>query len=187
MNTYITGATIKRLREMKGLTQQQLAEEIGVSSKAISKWETAKGLPDDCALVAICGKNKKLLSSLNALSKKRKNIIPVGFTKEIPTYMDASELIVTKAGGLSSTEAGVKHLPIVFSNAIPGLETHNRDYFVSRGFAFYGETPDVISAVVNTVIASDALLSDMRARMAAEFTHRSAREIVDFVHENKTI
>ncbi|MDD6011378.1 MAG: helix-turn-helix domain-containing protein [Oscillospiraceae bacterium] len=46
MNTYITGATIKRLREGKGLTQAQLAEEIGVSSKAVSKWETAKGLPD---------------------------------------------------------------------------------------------------------------------------------------------
>ena len=46
MNTYITGATIKRLREAKGKTQQQLADEIGVSSKAVSKWETAKGLPD---------------------------------------------------------------------------------------------------------------------------------------------
>lgn len=46
MNTYITGATIKRLREEKGKTQQQLADEIGVSSKAVSKWETAKGLPD---------------------------------------------------------------------------------------------------------------------------------------------
>ncbi len=157
----------------------------GPIKKTVMK--TAKELPDDCILVAICGKNKKLLSSLNALSEKRKNIVPVGFTNEIPLYMDASELIITKAGGLSSTEAGVKNLPIVFSNAIPGLETHNRDYFVSRGFAFYGETPDVISAVVNTVIASDALLSDMRARMAAEFTHRSAREIIDFVHENKTV
>ena len=46
MNTYITGATIKRLREAQGKTQQQLADEIGVSSKAVSKWETAKGLPD---------------------------------------------------------------------------------------------------------------------------------------------
>ena len=46
MNTYITGATIKNLRESKGLTQLQLAEKIGVSSKAVSKWETAKGLPD---------------------------------------------------------------------------------------------------------------------------------------------
>ncbi len=46
MNTYITGATIKKLRESKGITQQQLANEIRVSSKAVSKWETAKGLPD---------------------------------------------------------------------------------------------------------------------------------------------
>lgn len=46
MNTYITGATIKRLRELKGLTQSELADKIGVSSKAVSKWETAKGLPD---------------------------------------------------------------------------------------------------------------------------------------------
>ena len=46
MDNYITGATIKRLREEKELTQTQLAEKIGVSSKAVSKWETAKGLPD---------------------------------------------------------------------------------------------------------------------------------------------
>ncbi|MBQ3087554.1 MAG: helix-turn-helix domain-containing protein [Clostridia bacterium] len=46
MDTYITGATVKKLREAKGLTQSQLAVQIGVSSKAVSKWETAKGLPD---------------------------------------------------------------------------------------------------------------------------------------------
>lgn len=46
MNSYITGTTVKRLREKKGFTQEELAQKIGVSSKAISKWETAKGLPD---------------------------------------------------------------------------------------------------------------------------------------------
>ncbi len=46
MNTYVTGAVIKRLRECKNLTQVELAEKIGVSSKAVSKWETGKGLPD---------------------------------------------------------------------------------------------------------------------------------------------
>jgi len=46
MDNYITGATIRRLRETKGITQQQLADEVGVSDKAASKWETAKGLPD---------------------------------------------------------------------------------------------------------------------------------------------
>ena len=46
MNTYVTSATIKQLREKRNLTQAELAEQIGVSSKTISKWETAKGLPD---------------------------------------------------------------------------------------------------------------------------------------------
>ncbi|MBR4289649.1 MAG: helix-turn-helix domain-containing protein [Oscillospiraceae bacterium] len=46
MNTYVTGKTVKQLREARKLTQAELAERIGVSSKTISKWETAKGLPD---------------------------------------------------------------------------------------------------------------------------------------------
>ena len=46
MNNYVTGSTIKQLRESRKLTQAELAEKIGVSSKTISKWETAKGLPD---------------------------------------------------------------------------------------------------------------------------------------------
>ena len=46
MNTYVTGATIKELREKRNLTQADLGEQIGVSSKTISKWETGKGLPD---------------------------------------------------------------------------------------------------------------------------------------------
>jgi transcriptional regulator with XRE-family HTH domain/desulfoferrodoxin (superoxide reductase-like protein) len=46
MNTYVTGMAIKNLREKRGMTQAELAEKIGVSSKTVSKWETAKGLPD---------------------------------------------------------------------------------------------------------------------------------------------
>ena len=46
MNTYVTAGTIRKLREVRGLTQAELAEKIGVSSKTVSKWETGKGLPD---------------------------------------------------------------------------------------------------------------------------------------------
>lgn len=46
MNTYVTGAAIRQLREERGMTQAQLAEMISVSDKAVSKWETGKGLPD---------------------------------------------------------------------------------------------------------------------------------------------
>ena len=46
MNAYVTGATIKMLREARTLTQSELAEQLGVSNKAVSKWETGNGLPD---------------------------------------------------------------------------------------------------------------------------------------------
>lgn len=46
MNSYVTGMTIKTLREKRGLTQAVLAARLNVSSKTVSKWETAKGLPD---------------------------------------------------------------------------------------------------------------------------------------------
>lgn len=56
MNSYITGPAIKRFREARKLTQAQLAERIGVSDKAVSKWETGRGLPD-ISLVEPLAKN----------------------------------------------------------------------------------------------------------------------------------
>lgn len=46
MNSYVTGALVKRLREKRGMTQQQLADKLSVSDKAVSKWETGRGYPD---------------------------------------------------------------------------------------------------------------------------------------------
>ena len=46
MNQYVTGSMIKRLREEKKITQQQLADKMNVSAKTVSKWETGRGIPD---------------------------------------------------------------------------------------------------------------------------------------------
>ena len=55
MDRYLTGATIKELRETQGLTQAQLAERLNVSDKAVSKWETGAGYPDITLLEPIAG------------------------------------------------------------------------------------------------------------------------------------
>ena len=57
MNTYVTGSTNKQLRETRNLTQAELAKRIGVSSKTVSKWETAKGLPDISLLQPHAGRS----------------------------------------------------------------------------------------------------------------------------------
>ena len=53
MDNYVTGAVIKRLRENKKMTQEELAQKIFVTSKAVSKWETGKGFPDVGLLEAL--------------------------------------------------------------------------------------------------------------------------------------
>lgn len=75
MNAYVTGEIIKRLREQKGLTQAELAEGIGVSDKAVSRWETAKGLPDIALmepLAAALGCSVvELMSGENVINRNR--------------------------------------------------------------------------------------------------------------------
>lgn len=55
MSTYITGSAIRQLREAKNMTQAELADRIGVSAKAVSKWETGRGLPDISLLQPLSG------------------------------------------------------------------------------------------------------------------------------------
>ena len=75
MNTYVTSATIKQLREKQNLTQAELAESIGVSSKTISKWETAKGLPDISLLQPLAqALNISVIELMNGEHITNKNI-----------------------------------------------------------------------------------------------------------------
>lgn len=75
MDTYITGTTIKRLREAKGLIQSELADIIGVSSKAVSKWETAKGLPDISLIEPLaCALGVSVMELMSGETVMNKNI-----------------------------------------------------------------------------------------------------------------
>lgn len=76
MNAYVTGQTIKMLREKKNMTQAKLAEMLSVSDKAISKWETGKGFPDITLLEPLSkalGVSVAELMNGNTISNKNKS------------------------------------------------------------------------------------------------------------------
>ena len=75
MDAYVTGAAVKALRESRGMTQAELAERIGVSSKTVSKWETGKGLPDISLLQPLAGAlGISLIELMNGEHITNKNI-----------------------------------------------------------------------------------------------------------------
>lgn len=86
-------------------------------------------------IIVICGKNNRLKASLEKHLAAYRNVILVGFTTEIPCYMAACDVLYTKPGGLTSTEALVCHTPTVHTAPIPGCETDNMRFFRDRGLA----------------------------------------------------
>lgn len=76
MDSYVTGAAVKGLREARGLTQAELAARIDVSSKTVSKWETGKGLPDISLLeplAAVLGVSVMELMSGDAVTNRNRS------------------------------------------------------------------------------------------------------------------
>ncbi len=83
---------------------------------------------------------KKLKKKLQQKYKNRKEVRLVGYTKKMPLYLKACDVIFTKPGGLTSTEAAVSGIPIVHIRPIPGCETENRRFFRMLGMSVSGKT-----------------------------------------------
>ena len=92
-------------------------------------------------IVVICGNNTKLKESLERQCKGHPNVRIQGFTKKIPLYMDACDVLFSKPGGLTSTEAAVKGVPLIHTAPIPGCENRNAAFFAKRGMSYYCREP----------------------------------------------
>ena len=96
-------------------------------------------------LSIVCGTNEKLKAELIEKFGATPNIHIYGFVRDISTMMDSADLYLTKPGGLSTTEAAAKGLPMVFIDAVAGCEEYNLNYFVSLGGAVTADEPEELS------------------------------------------
>ena len=143
-------------------------------------------IPEDSVLVVICGNNRKLHSSL-LKQEPSENVRIIGYTTRISLYMDAAEFILTKPGGLSSTEAATKGLPMIFIDAVPGCETRNIDFFLKYGFADMRESVIEICDLVCDFLENPDLTQKMSAALKAEFSENAAEKIYNFVNEGSLV
>lgn len=151
----------------------------------------SKRLPDDCELAVVCGSNRKLFGELSAIENERGNIKIFGFVERMGDIMDACELFMSKPGGLSSTEAFVKGLPMVCINAVPGCETRNLDFFTKNGYALYSDSVKGLCDIACEYIADDAKLHELGSRIEKDFSYSAPEMIYRFAlqsidSQNKT-
>ncbi len=88
----------------------------------------------DFQIISVCGNNEKLKRRIDRFKGKHK-IYNYGFTDKVSLMMDASDCIVTKPGGITSSEALAKGLPMIIANPIPGQEDRNVEFLMNNGAA----------------------------------------------------
>lgn len=95
----------------------------------------AGNMQDNDRLIVVCGNNKKIYEALSKKYEADSEIIIKSYVNEMPLYLKACDMIYTKPGGLTSTEAAAAGIPIVHMKPIPGCETENRRFFVKTGMS----------------------------------------------------
>ena len=140
-------------------------------------------------IVIICGNNQKLKRTLKQEFRWNKAVHVIGFTEHVADYMEACDVIYTKPGGLTSTEALVKNIPIVHTAPIPGCETRNRDFFASRGMSVSAERIRTQVAQGRTLVQNQALREGMaeaqRQNACSDASEKIVKLLERLVEENR--
>lgn len=133
-------------------------------------------------LTVVCGKNQSLKDMLEEKYQdviKAKKLEILGFTKNVPQLMDDCDVIVTKPGGLTTTEALSKQIPMIIPFAIPGQEIENTEFLVSSGAAIHVEDLDELKVQMDLLLKDRDLYMTMIENMQSISKHYSVDKIID--------
>src|SRR5690242_15166668 len=135
-------------------------------------------------IVAICGRNeelKKRLAKLAARAKPDATVIlkPFGYTKEMDELMTASDLVLGKPGGLTTSEALAKGLVFVIVNPIPGQEERNSDHLLEAAVAIRCNNLPTMSYKLDRLLSDPDRFAAMQANSLRLGHPSAAKEIVE--------
>ena len=135
-------------------------------------------------IVAICGRNEELrkrLTRLAARAKSDANVLlkPFGYTKEMDELMTASDIVLGKPGGLTTSEALAKGLVFVIVNPIPGQEERNSDHLLEGAVAIRCNNLPTLSYKLDRLLSDPARFKSMQANSRRMGHPNASTEIVE--------
>lgn len=135
-------------------------------------------------VIAISGKNQKMKQQFDNLVSKTNSdetVKVLKYTNKIPELMSVSDLVITKPGGLTTTESLASGLPIIVINPIPGQEEENAEFLEQKGVAIWIKKHDNIEDELYKVLNSEDKLQSMKINARLLAKKNSTRDICEIL------
>ncbi|PWF55321.1 MGDG synthase family glycosyltransferase [Massilia glaciei] len=127
--------------------------------------ERLLALGGEFQLIVLAGRNAQALAALRALAERHPGrLLAQGFTDEVERLMACADLVITKPGGLTSSECLALGLPMIVNSPIPGQEERNADYLLEQGVALKAFDAATLEFRVRHLLADPGALAAMRER-----------------------
>ena len=139
-------------------------------------------IEEDIQIIIVCGRNSNLYAKVERyiqISNTTKDILLLGFTDRMNALMSVTSCIITKPGGLTSTECILKELPMIIPFFIPGQEKDNLDFLLNNGLAIRPTATFPLDVVVKTLYHYPEKLERIRLSMKSEKKSDSAEKIAN--------
>lgn len=153
---------------------------MGYGSDTFKIIKELSNIEDDIQIIVVCGNNKKLKHRVENISSKKK-ILCYGFSNEVDRFMDAADCIITKPGGLSTSEALAKTLPMIILDSIPGQEDRNREFLLNNGIALSLSDSFSVSEAIYILTRHPYKINLMKENMRPLAKPNSAKDTADFI------
>ena len=140
---------------------------------------TLDAVPHDFQIITVCGNNAEAKARIDAMRTK-KRILNFGFTDKVDLLMDASDCIITKPRGLTSSEALAKCLPMIIVNPIPGQEDRNTEFLVNNGAAMAVTATSPLDEVLYQFFVDPRRSEIMREAIKLISKPESTKDICEF-------
>ena len=130
-------------------------------------------------IAIICGTNKTLYTELNKLNNE--NLIVYGYTNNINDLIYSSDIVLSKPGGLSSTEIATIGKPLLHIFPIPGIETYNTNFFANHNMSLTCNTKDEIISNINKLLNDNTLAEEMVKNQHKYINQNSAKDLISLI------
>lgn len=134
----------------------------------------------DFQVIVVCGNNKKMYRKVKEL-KTQKRFDIYEYVDNVDLMMDASDCIITKPGGITTSEAMAKSLPMIMVNPIPGHEMRNAEFMLNNGLALYATKSFPLDEAVFSLLQHPERISFLRSTIEIYARQDSAQNLCDFL------